>query len=310
LLSYAQLTGNASFVERAVRIGDWEMEIQAPSGGVYSSMQSLNTRVFNTGQVILGWCALYEKTKDQKYLDAAKRAGDYLMGIQETDGSWQKDTYCGARTYHARTDWGLLRLAKLTNEKKIADAALRNLEWVLKQQKENGWFGNCGFNQDDPITHIIAYTLRGLLECYATQIISIEILPNVIKAADALCEAILQFQVKGIKGMVPASFDSNWKSKDQNSCLTGNAQLSYFLYRLTQVTNNPRYAEIAEMILHATKRTQLIHPAVKEITGAIPGSFPFYQGYHSESYPNWATKFFADSLMMKNNYQKGFQLLA
>ena len=38
--------------------------------------------------------ALFERTRDARYIDAARRAGDYLLAIQEKDGTWQRDTYC------------------------------------------------------------------------------------------------------------------------------------------------------------------------------------------------------------------------
>jgi hypothetical protein len=276
-------------------------------------MRNLNTRVFNTGQVILGWSALYEKAGEQKYLDAAVRAGKYLTRVQEDDGSWQRDTYCGARTYHARTDWGLLRLFLLSGEKQFGDAAVKNLLWVISQQNDKGWFDNTGLKDELPITHVIAYTLRGLLECYALHVPEVEdmeIMPRIVKAADALCNAVSVYPVRCIRGMVPACFDHQWESVEQQSCLTGNAQLACFLYRLTQVTGNRFYAENGDAILTATKRTQLIKPYIEGITGAIAGSFPFYRGYVPYGYPNWAAKFFADAIMMKTNYQDGFKVPA
>jgi hypothetical protein len=40
----------------------------------------------------------------------------------------------------------------------------------------------------------------------------------------------------------------------------------------------------------------LIHAPVR---GAIKGALPFNGAYERFSYPNWATKFFADALMME-----------
>ena len=312
-LAYADNSGDMDFIDRAVKIGDWEISIQAPSGGVYSSEVLRQTRVFNTGQVILGWCALYQRTGEEKYLLAASRAGEYLIHEQEDDGAWRKDTYCGARTYHARVDWGLLRLAELSGEQRYAHGALKNLQWVLKQQLHNGWFSECGFNDSQPIMHVIVYTLRGLLECSQMQAIGIadlDILPSVIKAADALCKALFAHPVRGIAGMVPTAFDENWKSEAIDSCLTGNAQLSIFLYRLAQCTRNEMYRDVADTIMSATKRTQLIETNFLPLKGAIAGTFPIFQGYVTYAYPNWAAKFFADALLMKINFENRLVVLA
>jgi Beta-L-arabinofuranosidase, GH127 catalytic domain len=298
-LAYAEYSGDARYIERAIQIGDWEVEIQTPGGGVLSSEKVSDTRVFNTGQVILGWCALYEQTGDSKYLSAALRAGEYLAREQESDGTWRKDTHCGARTYHARSDWALLRLASLSGEQRFADVATKNLHWILQQQRANGWFDNCGFNDSLPITHVIAYTLRGLLESYLLSASCAGVLPGIVRAADALCAAIQEKPLRGIAGMVPTSFDENWQSVDDHSCLTGNAQLACFLFLLAHTIGNDCYRKTAEAVIYATKRTQNIDTPFPPVRGAIAGSYPLYKGYVSNGFPNWAAKFFADAIMMK-----------
>jgi prenyltransferase beta subunit len=312
-LAYAELYGDPSYVERAIRIGNWETEIQTPSGGVLSNLVDPDTRVFNTGQVILGWCALYEKTEKTQYLLSATRAADYLCRLQEPDGSWVKDTYCGPRTYHARVDWALLRVARLTGKKAYAAAAEKNLRWVLAQQKENGWFSLCGFHDDPPNMHVTSYTLRGLLECHCTglpEILSLHLLPQIRRTADVLC-SLAERSFPGLpRGMLPSSFDRQWNSSDSSSCLTGNAQFACFLYRMAQITGDKRYAGTASLVLAAVKTTQLFHSLFCEIDGAIAGSYPIHTGYMRCAYPNWATKFYADALMMKLFYDRGFSINA
>ncbi|MFA5139943.1 MAG: hypothetical protein WC728_11990 [Elusimicrobiota bacterium] len=312
-LTFADFSGEHTFMDRALRIGDWEIRVQAPNGGVFSSTALRQTRVFNTGQVILGWCALYERTKLEKYLEAAERAGDYLLGIQEADGAWRRDTYCGARTYHARVDWALLRLARLSGEARYGEAAARNLRWVLGNQLSNGWFAQCGFGNDPPITHVIAYTLRGLLECASTDKTldnSLGIFSATMKCTDALCRALQAQPVAGIHGMVPASFDQAWKSPARDSCLTGNSQLASFLFRICDCTRDSTYGELGAEILSATKRTQIVDTSLRPLRGAIAGSFPFCHGYSPNVFPNWAAKFFADALLMKINSPKGIAIPA
>jgi len=312
-LAYADYSGDKSYIDRAIRIGDWEVAIQAPNGGVFSSTELRQTRVFNTGQVILGWCALHERTGEGKYLQAAIRAGDYLLNEQDADGAWRRDTYCGARTYHARINWALLRLAQFSGDQRYAETALKNLQWVLQQQRQNGWFAQCGFNNDEPVMHVIVYTLRGLLECFQMNNASVNglgILPAVIKSADALCQALQTKHVADINGMVPAAFDENWKSAANDSCLTGNAQLACFLYRLAWITGKHMYRNIADDILAATKRTQLVETSFLPIRGAIAGTYPLSHGYVSNGYPNWAAKFFADAMLMKINYERGLVISA
>lgn len=310
---YAEYSKDKSYIKRAIDIGDWEIDIQTDNGGVLSSPEAKLTRVFNTGQVILGWCHLFEYTKDGKYLKAAKKSGDYLLNLQEENGSWIDDTYCGARTYHARVAWSLLRLYQLSKKIEYRGAAVRNLKWVLSQQTENGWFNNCGFDHSLPIMHVIVYTLRGLLECALTgdkEINKLNIMPILINSANAICNALKNQLVNDIKGMVPSAFDENWIGSKRDSNLTGNAQFVCFLYLLSYfVDDNKRYIKTANEIMSATKRTQLLDTSLKQANGAIAGSYPFYSSYVN-GYPNWATKFFADALLMKINYNKKLQIPA
>ena len=297
-LTCGDYLGDASLAGRAQRIADWEIEIQAPNGGVLSRPGRPETRVFNTGQVLLGWLAIFERNLDSRYLDAARRAGDYLIGLQESDGTWQRDTYCGARTYHARTDWGLLRLANISREPRYAEAARKNLRWVMRQQQDNGWFRSCGFHDDDPITHVIDYTLIGVLECALLEpgVFDRGPLGAIARSLDAICEVVERPGVGGIAGLIPASFDSSWRSRERTSCLTGNAQLAYTLLRANALSPHERYEAAADGLIAALKCTQTLGgPA--SVRGALPGSFPMHSGYFANGYPNWGAKFFADALL-------------
>jgi hypothetical protein len=311
-IAAADVLNDSSYMERARRIGDWEISIQAPGGGVYSRLGTNNLRVFNTGQVILGWCALFERIGDESYLDAAKRAGDYLLRIQEADGAWRQDTYCGARTYHARTDWGLLRLAKLSGEERYADAAKRNLSWVMAQQQDNGWFRNCGFDDDLPITHLIDYTFIGVLESAVLEpsIFKRQPVECISEGAQAICRIVHNTAIAGIEGLIPGSFTSDWTSSDRYSCLTGNAQLAYTLLRLREMTGHAPYAVAADKLISGVKKTQIVDGSEDGIRGAIAGCFPIYAGYVAGAYPNWAAKFFADALLASLQRGQSFSVAA
>ena len=307
-LSYAEFFDDVEYRVRAIEIADWEIEIQATNGGVYSNPTPGNIAAFNTGQVILGWCVAYEATRDQKYLDAAVRAGNYLKATQDADGNWVTGSYSGARTYETRVDWALLKLTKLTGDNGFRDAAIKNLKWVLCQQKENGWFMNCGFNDSLPIMHVIVYTLRGLLECALIDgdiDKDMRLMDVVQKTAKRLCQAANGQFVHGIEGMMPSAFDEDWQGVMTDSCLTGNAQFIILLYRLSHVlTDNALYLETADLMLSTLKKTQITDTNFDDIKGALPGSFPIYRGYLHDAYPNWGTKFLADALMMKVGYHQ------
>lgn len=297
-LTYAELFNKPDFRKRAIEIGDWEIKIQREDGAVFSNMESSNVRVFNTGQVMLGWFELYELTQEKKYLDACIRSAEYLLKIQEPEGQWSKDTHCGARTYDTRVSWPLLKLGQLTKEEKYIRAAEKNTNWILNQFTENGWIKNCGFYNDDPITHVLDYTLRGLLEIYALNK-NENILRVVENSLEHLVNASNSHFVKNIPGMMPASFSSNWTPDSSTSCLTGTAQFGYTFYRYGQITKNNNYKPFADSLISAVKSTQLLDTGYSEIDGAVPGCFPFARGYCHNQFPNWAAKFFADALIIR-----------
>ena len=44
---------------------------------------------------------------------------------------------------------------------------MRNLNWAISHQNEQGWFANCCLSDpDNPLTHTIGYMLRGMVEAY------------------------------------------------------------------------------------------------------------------------------------------------
>ena len=312
LIEYSNFSNN-DYIGMAEKIGLWESKIQSEDGGVYSSEISKNVRIFNTGQVLLGWCSLYKYKNNKIFLESAIKAGDFIVRNQENDGSWVKNTYCGARTYHARVAWALIKLYRLTNDRLYLLSAIRNIKWVISNQNSNGWFRNCGFDNNEPITHLISYTLCGLLNSYCENIDELkdlELLSVVIRSADNLLAAIKSNPLKGIDGMVPGSFSEDWSGNMDYSCLTGNAQLATFYYLLHRVTGNIEYKFIANKIIEATKSTQFINYNIIGITGAIGGCYPITDGYMAYSYPNWGAKYFCDALMSKLSTSSNFRMEA
>jgi len=85
-----RVTGCADLLERAVAMADWEIAIQLPEGAVMGSKFNRQPipAVFNTGMVLLGWSALIQRTGEDRFKQAARRASDWLVSMQEPDGRW------------------------------------------------------------------------------------------------------------------------------------------------------------------------------------------------------------------------------
>ncbi|MEA2399554.1 MAG: hypothetical protein QOK25_3110, partial [Thermoleophilaceae bacterium] len=81
--------GREELGDRAVRMADWELGIQRREGGFEGGYEGDGEPavVFNTGQVIRGLLRTAEETGEGRYLDAAVRAGEWIVANQDEDGS-------------------------------------------------------------------------------------------------------------------------------------------------------------------------------------------------------------------------------
>ncbi len=311
-LQYASLTGGDGYPERAVQMGEWEVAIQLPSGAVRGGV-GINDHplVFDTGQVILGWCALYGQTGQQRFLDAAVRAADWLLSIQDGDGKWSRYAFQGIpHTYHTRVAWSLLEVYRHTGSTKYRDAAEKNVTWALTQAQENGWFLHTGFSRDQmPLTHTIAYTLRGLLESsfHLAEGWQGRIMTAVRRAVE---NVMVMYQLhlgdghRSQGAVLPAALDAKWESRDRYTCLVGNAQFSILMLKLFQLNNDVRFLNAARRLIDFVKARQSLGSRNLGIRGGLPGSYPIWGKYIPYGYPNWAAKFFVDALLLMERNTK------
>jgi uncharacterized protein YyaL (SSP411 family) len=100
LLNFASRYDDPNARDAALRMANWEVSIQmfsgAVQGGPVVARQQQTAAAFNTGIVLDGWCSAYEETCDAALLDAARRAGDFLVddlddaGYFRTNGAFVK----------------------------------------------------------------------------------------------------------------------------------------------------------------------------------------------------------------------------
>jgi len=298
MFNYYNKTKDEKIKEAAIKMTDWELTKQMPNGAFPGGARENKEFpiVFNTGQVTFGMVRAYQETKNQKYKKAAIRAAYWLVKIQNKNGCWDKFTYLKqAHTYNTRTAWALLRVHEITKNIKYKKAAIKNIEWSLKQQLENSWFIHNAFHENqEPLLHTIAYSIRGVLEAgiYLKN-------KKYINAAKKSADVLLKKQRRD--GSLPGSFDKNWNSSFSWSCLTGNSQTSVIWLILYNITKDKKYITAAKKINHYMKSTQNIKTNNLKIKGAIKGAYPIYGWYAPFCYPNWAAKFFIDSLMLDDD---------
>jgi hypothetical protein len=297
LLEYAGRAGSrADLVQRAVEMGDWEARMQERDGGIMEGhVRTVPRRsiVFNTGMVLHGWLDLTEAGLGD-YQEAAARASRFLTANMRGDGTWDPRYEFGGQphTYNSRVAWAMLRWGLRAGDEAAVEAARVQLDWVCSRQQENGWFANAVFTtaMSAPSTHAIAYTMRGLLESFSLTGES-RWLNAVLRPAQALM-LVLERTAR-----LPANYDHDWRPAAAHSCLTGTVQLGGVWLRLYQETGDARWLQAGlRAVEQVAGRQERVHwPPVR---GAIAGSFPVWGRYAPLQYPNWATKFLADGLML------------
>ncbi len=298
-LGYSQLFAEPEARSRAIRMADFECNVQMPSGAVRGGQ--MNTRaapaVFNTGQVLFGWIAAYQATSDRRYSESAVRAAEWLRLRQDDDGAWRKDlsplTTSTVQTYNVRTAWALALAGRVLDEPSWIEAARKNCHWALSQQQENGWFAHDTFGENEtPLLHTIAYTLEGLL--------GVGDLLQEERFVDACERGVTPLlEILRRSETLKARYDQNWTAKGGARCPTGEAQLALVLTRLSRRNQNSFLAEAAVSLLQQVATVQDTSTTDPEIFGAIPGSTPFWSMYCPFKYVNWAAKFFMDALMLE-----------
>ena len=297
-LHYSEMSGDESYRERAFRMAEWELSIQQDDGSFIGGPlhSGVGKLVFDTGQIIFGLLEAFHYSNDERFIKAAKAAGDWLLNVQDEDGAWRTCTYHSIpHTYHSRVAWPLVKLYNVTEEMKYLEGARKNIDWVLSNLAENGWFRNAGFtdkNNKEPYTHTIAYTIRGVLE--AGMLLEEQ---HYIDAAGRSANELLRIIIS--EGFFWGKYDSSWEGNNTFSCLTGNAQISIIFLKLYKVTNELKYLYGANALNNYLRTKQDISTKNENIRGAITGSWPIWGEYERLSYPNWATKFFVDALILE-----------
>lgn len=296
LLAAAPVLRRPELADHALRAAELLLKIQLPAGGWQGGRvgEARGEVVFNTAQVIRGMLAVHAHTGDPRFLVAARRAGDRICAVQEADGTWARHNFLGvARVYDTYVDAPLMALSHVSGDASHREAALRNLHWVLGRQQANGWFAdadNTIRHNDRPVTHTIAYTIDGLLECHLRGG-GDELLHAARRAADPLCDRFLS------DGRLQGRYDSAWRGSEA-AITTGCAQLSIVWWRLYATTNEVRYRKAAEGMVQWLMQVQALGmrgPAGGR--GAVTGSFPLWGRYEKFACPNWAQKYLADALL-------------
>ena len=302
LLAYGEYAGASQYRERALAMARWELTVQLDSGGFPGHFvdRANPPVVFNTGQIIFGLLAAAEAAGEDRFLDAARRAGRWLASVQDPDGAWRRFDYLHhVHSYNTRTAWAMAELALAAEDEALLASARQHLDWACAQQRPNGWVEHAGFSPAaPPFLHTIAYTSQGLLEA------GIRLKePRYLEGAERVCRAVLGHVRED--GWIPGAFDREWRPAAAYSCLTGNAQMAVQWFRLHGLTGERDFLEAGQRATRFLKASQDCDTTNLNIRGAIKGSHPIWGRYLFGTYPNWAAKFFMDALLMEEAASQG-----
>ena len=282
-------------IGRAHRMIDWELSLQHADGafpGHYGEPGSKPV-IFNTGEIIHGLLAGHMRLGRPECFPAAVRAGVWLAERQDTDGCWRRSQHNDIpHTYDTRASWALLRTGLIAQEPRLQSAAVRQLDWALRQQDDDGWFASNAFTRDvAPLTHTIGYAISGLLE--SGLILGEE---RYLYAARKAARALAKIQRSD--GWLAGAYSRNWRPRAAYCCLTGVAQMAVNWAVLAISCEEVEFAHHARLALTYLKRHHRVAARDAVIRGGMAGSYPIWGAYERFCYPAWAAKFFADALML------------
>jgi hypothetical protein len=301
-LGYARRSGSDEYRHRALRMAEWELGVQLPHGGIprgpspaHPDHPDQSSVSFDTGQVIQGWCAMYELSGDDRFLHAAMAAGEHLLRTQHMDGSW-RDLAPGRTaptrfSFNARTSWALLDLSRCSGNHAFRAAAQRNIEWTLGLQAANGWFVSTGFGPDEhPLSHTVAYVIEGLLQCW-----TLTRDPRLLEAVQRACRPLIDLYRRD--SSLPAVIGPDWQPIGRSVCVTGCAQMANVWLLLGAADGSAGTRQAGLALLDRVKTWQLLRQGDPDLEGALPGSIPIYGVYEPLRFPNWGVKFFCDAIL-------------
>jgi ubiquinone/menaquinone biosynthesis C-methylase UbiE len=282
--------------ESALRAGQWLLTVQRPDGA-FPDIDRKRPVVFDTGQVMLGLNRLYRETRQPEYLEAARRGAAWLAAVQDPDGSWTSAGYHPGDpcVYLSRTAAAMLDTAQLAGEPKFREAGEKFLRWAATRQQPNGFFLNCELIPgDDPVLHTLVYVLEGYLMAYQYTG-GREWLDILLKGALPLRQLQLERDL-----VLRSQYNAEWKVTNPEKCIPGLAQWAALCLALFEITKDAVWREAAQLSIYYLKSKQLRGRGI--LHGALPASVPVWGHYQPMMLPNWAVKFFADALLLYDQY--------
>ncbi|PIR12978.1 hypothetical protein COV49_03680 [Candidatus Falkowbacteria bacterium CG11_big_fil_rev_8_21_14_0_20_39_10] len=293
-----KVLNDEDLLRRARLMADWEMSIMHSDGAVNGGNISVkpNKSVFDTGQVIRGLIAIYEETKDNKYLEAAIKSSEWILKNEyNMEGRWiDNNASCvnaNTTTYNVYAIAPIVKLGVIANNNSFIELGRRVADTTIKAQNKNFWFKDADFiKSKDALLHTIAYTIDGLWD--VGELLEEE---EILKKAKKSLDCVLSKTDE--KGRIPGRLSGNWRPTVDWICLTGVAQIGVTAMKIYNKTGEKKYLIKAEKIKEFLKTCQNNLDENFGGKGAVWGSWPISGEYGKYEALNWPVKYFIDLLL-------------
>ncbi|MEP7170955.1 MAG: prenyltransferase/squalene oxidase repeat-containing protein [Bacteroidota bacterium] len=272
-------------------IAQWLLTVQRPDGTFASSYDNVSNQppaIFANGCVNSGLTSIYVETKDEKILAALLNSAEWLLKMQQDDGSWQHYTF-NVPHANSMTAFSLIQLGKILNDERFITAGKKNIFYTLRHQNENSSFSETASKTVYHYTDIIAYTLTGIF-LSASELNDDSLIERVVTGYKPL------FHLLGSNGYMPGEINNEFKTTVNYCCLTGNCLLSALGMMLYKKTGNENFKTAAAKLIHYVKEKQL-RSRQAFLEGGIPASWPISGKYLPYEINSTGERVFVEALM-------------
>ncbi|RZK25437.1 MAG: hypothetical protein EOO43_05525 [Flavobacterium sp.] len=301
-LEYASYTGKDKYSNVATEIGDWICSLQLPTSALGSCFMKLKPMSsLDAGNVILGLCALYKETSNEKYIASAIKIADWFVQKHNKIDIPRDGEPLGCDAHLA---WSLLTLNNINKNKNYSETTARIISLLISSAKPNGWLNSmASYNEAKCSTLDIAYTLQGILECsfYLEEKIRGEAIDVIITASAQLMR---KYELKkkdpySLPDHLPSCFNSKWKPESMCSSSSGSAQVAYLWLSIFKENNDARFLNAALKVNDQLKALQVSSHKSKAIYGGLKENHPIWHGRHKYTFTALAAAHFARSLVLQ-----------
>ncbi len=294
LLAYHEHTGEAELLQAAATCAGWLLEIQNEDGSFPAGLGGKGEPiVFDTAMILFGLTAIYHKTGNPAFPGAIQRTVSWVLAQLNPDGGWTRHAFVPGYepAYYTMVVWAMLysnQVAKHPGlEQEMAKTLHRYAGWINPDSTVQNWAFRPG---EQAFTHTIAYTWQGFLEC-ALVLNDAFLLEKCAVAGRKLMELYKKH------GRLAGRYNERWQGDYSFKCLTGQAQLAFFLGRLSGITGEKEFRNTALQLLADLEKHVATLP-IPGIKGGVAGSAPVWGPYQRFRYPNWAAKFYLDAALL------------